>query len=261
MRYYLDTEFIETSDSLDLISISLVSEDCRELYLINLEAQWELASQWVWNNVLYQIEDATPFPGFKVGSSCNKTLKPIKGLPWDNLTGIRNQVAEFIEAEEYYYNGAGNKLTESINRTRFRLKNDRPTPEIWANYASTDWVCLYKLFGTMMDLPKGFPMYINDIQQERNRLGNPDLPEQKSGNHTALEDAKWVKESHEYLRQIDLIQKLPAGKYMDGNQIVTTKLKPKDIQVGTNNYRTPTETQEYLKNYGVGDAPGVSHLL
>lgn len=39
------------------------------------------------------------------------------------------------------------------------------TPEFWGYYASYDWVVFCQLFGTMMDLPKGFPMYINDIMQ------------------------------------------------------------------------------------------------
>lgn len=34
-----------------------------------------------------------------------------------------------------------------------------PKPEFWAWYADYDWVALCQLYGTMMDLPVGWPMY------------------------------------------------------------------------------------------------------
>lgn len=65
-------------------------------------------------------------------------------------------------------------------------------PEIWAYFADYDWVALCQLFGTMMDLPAGFPMYCLDIKQEMHRLGleSDQLPEQV-GSHNALDDARW----------------------------------------------------------------------
>lgn len=51
MKYFLDTEFIESKDHLDLISIGIVAEDGRELYLENAETEWARASQWVLDNV------------------------------------------------------------------------------------------------------------------------------------------------------------------------------------------------------------------
>lgn len=68
-------------------------------------------------------------------------------------------------------------------------------PEIWAYYADYDWVALCQLFGTMMDLPKGWPMYCRDVKQFCDDLGNPKLPEQKSIEHHALSDAKWTREA------------------------------------------------------------------
>jgi hypothetical protein len=35
MKYFLDTEFIEDGKTIDLISIALVAEDGREIYLCN----------------------------------------------------------------------------------------------------------------------------------------------------------------------------------------------------------------------------------
>lgn len=73
------------------------------------------------------------------------------------------------------------------------------TPEIWAYYADYDWVVLCQLFGTMMDLPSGWPKYCRDIKQMCDDLGNPRLPKQESSEHNALADALWNKKSWEYL--------------------------------------------------------------
>jgi len=66
--------------------------------------------------------------------------------------------------------------------------------EFWGYFADYDWVVFCQLFGTMMDLPRGWPMYCNDIKQLCNSLGNPRLPKQEDvtrGEHHALGDALW----------------------------------------------------------------------
>lgn len=72
-------------------------------------------------------------------------------------------------------------------------------PEIWAYYADYDWVALCQLFGTMMDLPKGWPMYCRDVKQLCDELGNPDLPKQSTTEHHALADAKWTRDAWQFL--------------------------------------------------------------
>lgn len=68
-------------------------------------------------------------------------------------------------------------------------------PEIWAYYADYDWVALCQLFGTMMELPDGWPMYCRDVKQLCDGLGTPPLPKQKTAEHHALADAKWTREA------------------------------------------------------------------
>jgi hypothetical protein len=68
-----------------------------------------------------------------------------------------------------------------------------PKPEFWGYYADYDWVALCQLYGTMMDLPDGWPMYCRDLKQWCDQLGNPRLPEQGKGEHHALADARWNK--------------------------------------------------------------------
>lgn len=77
-----------------------------------------------------------------------------------------------------------------------------PRPEIWAYYADYDWVALCQLFGTMMKLPVGWPMYCRDVKQLCDSLGNPTLPQNIGGvEHNALEDALWAKKAWEFLQR------------------------------------------------------------
>lgn len=66
-----------------------------------------------------------------------------------------------------------------------------PDPEFWAYYADYDWVALCQLFGTMMDLPDGWPMYCRDFKQviDEDRLY---VPQQTGVEHNALTDAQWL---------------------------------------------------------------------
>lgn len=73
-------------------------------------------------------------------------------------------------------------------------------PELWAYYAAYDWVAICQLFGTMMDLPKGWPMYCRDVQQLCDSLGNPSLPEQGKDEHHALADARWTRDAWQSLQ-------------------------------------------------------------
>lgn len=153
MRYWFDTEFIEDGKTIDLLSIGIVAEDGRELYLEILEADWSKASQWVKDNVLVSLG--------KGPTVCREEAKL--------------RVLDFIGTDR---------------------------PEIWAYYADYDWVALCQLFGTMMDLPKEWPMYCRDLKQWCDMLGNPKLPEQGKGEHHALADARWTREAWLFLSRI-----------------------------------------------------------
>lgn len=75
------------------------------------------------------------------------------------------------------------------------------SPEIWAYYADYDWVALCQLFGTMMDLPKGWPMYCRDVKQYADYLGGPKLPKQETNEHNALADAVWCHQAWQELER------------------------------------------------------------
>jgi hypothetical protein len=68
--------------------------------------------------------------------------------------------------------------------------SDEFRPEFWAYFADYDWVALCQLYGRMIDLPKGFPFYCNDLKQEMARLQFP-KPPGPANEHDALVDARW----------------------------------------------------------------------
>ncbi len=71
-------------------------------------------------------------------------------------------------------------------------------PELWAWYCAYDHVVLAQLFGPMIDLPEGIPMYTHDLRAFVDYLPDSSLPKQSGGAHDALEDARWVKQAHAY---------------------------------------------------------------
>lgn len=75
-------------------------------------------------------------------------------------------------------------------------------PEFWGYFADYDWVVLCWLFGAMIDLPKGWPMFCMDLKQvmvERgiSKKDLPKLPEDQA--HDALVDARWMKDVWSYI--------------------------------------------------------------
>lgn len=69
-------------------------------------------------------------------------------------------------------------------------------PEIWAYYADYDWVVLCQLYGRMIDLPKGWPMFCRDVRQLAEGRA---LPKLGGNEHHALADARWAKGAWEKL--------------------------------------------------------------
>lgn len=84
--------------------------------------------------------------------------------------------------------------------TAFLLADTQP--ELWAWFAAYDHVALSQLFGRMLDLPKGIPMYTHDLRALIDYLPDVILPQQKSGQHDALEDARWVRDAHAHATRL-----------------------------------------------------------
>ena len=166
-KFFYDTEFMEEPGFLELISIGIVNEagDC-VFYACNWGANLDLANEWVKQNVLPQLP---PRPGYEELNS-----EEYDG-PWMMDYRIREKLLEY-----------------------FSPSKDDPI-ELWGYYSAYDHVLLCWLFGSMVDLPEGMPMYTMDINQYAHSLGDIQLPSQMDGEHNALEDAKWNREAYIWL--------------------------------------------------------------
>lgn len=89
------------------------------------------------------------------------------------------------------------KIAEEVRR--FLLRNG--PVELWAYYSAYDHVALAQLWGPMIGLPKGIPMFTNDIRSLVSWLNQPTahLPKQEEGQHDALEDARHNQRVWNYL--------------------------------------------------------------
>ncbi len=191
MRYFYDCEFIEDGSTIDLISIGIVAEDGRELYMQSCEFGPDKASSWIQEYVLTSLIVCARLSGNVRGLYAHEEGQctfddPIKGIagayadcPWRTREQIKLELLYFMDPEKY------------------------GKPELWGYYSAYDHVAFCQLFGTMMDLPEGYPMYTRDIKQWCDCLGNPALPEQGKDEHNALADARWNKVAWEFLRETE----------------------------------------------------------
>ncbi len=227
--------------TIDLISIAIVAEDGREYYAIskdfNLKEAW---NRWQprtgegdrnnWDPKHYWVRE--------------NVLRPI----WEDLKKIDDGKEPILYAHSFTYyslkmllkrHGKSNaQIAEEVkefvyNQSDFDKYNGtyKSEPTFYGYYADYDWVVFCWLFGSMIDLPKGFPMYCRDLKQELDQaLTNRDMglysspglyrvrdltldekiesikksvayPKQ-TNEHNALADARWNKKLHEFIQSL-----------------------------------------------------------
>ena len=168
MRIAFDTEFIEDGRTIDLISIGLVREDGATYYAVNRDMPVRRIRKhgWLMENVV---------PSLPHGHGDWRNHMPRRWL-FD------------------YYDPAV-RTREQIAREVVDFAGD--SPEFWAWYAAYDWVALCQLFGTMMDLPSGWPMYCRDYKQVCDERGI--RLQQDDSKHNALGDARWLAVSMQFV--------------------------------------------------------------
>lgn len=172
-----DLEFLEDGRTIELISIGMVCDDGREYYAVNSDAPWERIREndWLIRNVLPSL----PITG---RTSLDSYLAiPANSYPKGSMSLIGADVKDTRVKPHWVI---ANEVRDFIQAT--------PDVELWANYGAYDHVALAQLWGPMIALPEGVPMFTHDIQQEARRLGIAwdDLPQQESGEHNALADAR-----------------------------------------------------------------------
>jgi hypothetical protein len=82
-------------------------------------------------------------------------------------------------------------------------------PEFWGYFADYDWVLVCQLFGRMIDLPNGWPMFCRDLEQMWSSLHPRPAKPPSDELHNALGDARWMRSFHAAL--LGFAPPLPAG--------------------------------------------------
>lgn len=175
---YYDLEFLEDGRTIELISIGMVCDDGREYYAVNSDAPWERirGNDWLIRNVLPSL----PITG---RTSLDSYLKvPANSYPKPTMELVAADTKDSRVKPHWVI----------ANEVRDFIQAAGPDIELWADYGAYDHVGLAQLWGRMIDLPEGVPMFTNDIQQEARRrgIGCDELPQQESGEHNALADAR-----------------------------------------------------------------------
>jgi hypothetical protein len=204
MKYFIDTEFIEgfykpfmgkRRHFIDLISIGIVAEDGRKYYAISNEWNYKDASDWVKENVIHKL--------------------PLRLRKREGLSEFNRRCKLGLDYKGEWFDGKSNA---QIAGEIFQFVVGQ-RPEFYGYYADYDWVLFCSLFGKMIDLPQGFPMYCRDLKQmadawvEKHIAGtsltfkegleqlkaHPDYPKNDK-EHNALEDAKWNHQLYQFLQ-------------------------------------------------------------
>jgi len=186
MKYFFDTEFIENGKTIDLISIGICDENDRSLYRQNSECDFTKASDWVWRNVFPHLAHFD-MSGHRTVSGCDDECC------WATRVEIGMDILRFCEPEKY------------------------GEPEFWGYFADYDWVVFCQLFGTMMQLPKGYPMYCRDLKQLLDSVGNPRFQKDDAPHH-ALSDAQWIRDTFKSIQQapVEKAQEAPMRPTKSG---------------------------------------------
>ncbi len=250
-KTFLGFEVGHTKPTIDLISIGIVSEDGREYYEISKD--FNLKEAWNRYQLEYRIVDAgRDKRNVKVYCIRENVLKPIwiylflqyeaefvflKGKAYDDFehelkAGLHDKYFTFksLQALIKRYGKSKRQIAyevktfcvqeNQLDNPVIKSSSDVDYPIFYGYYSAYDHVVLCWLFGKMIDLPTGFPMYTRDLKQilddtqERRfglskfkgKLANdikelPNYPKQEN-EHSAIHDARFNRELHMFLNQL-----------------------------------------------------------
>jgi hypothetical protein len=171
MKYFIDTEFRENPNTIDLISIAIVSENNKKYYALSKDCDIEKSfkDEWLKKNVFSHIYN-------------------------EHITGKMSQTLPFnLKSMKWLFNEYG-KSNEELKNDIINFVDEKP--EFYGYYCDYDWVVFCWIFGKMINLPKHFPMYCRDLKQtmdDRNlskEWKKEKCPDNENA-HNALGDAQW----------------------------------------------------------------------
>jgi hypothetical protein len=171
---FYDTEFIDDGKTIELISIGMVDEDGKTYYAVVEDVPMmtrAIQHPWLSENVVCHLPVKRYAPG---------EWRPDSGRGWWWDFGHKD------------YEAVKGRETIADEVRAFLLEPGLPfaNVELWAWFGAYDHVALAQLFGSMISLPPGIPMFTHELVQRWEECGRPERPAQHSA-HNALTDAYW----------------------------------------------------------------------
>lgn len=204
MKYFIDFEFIEGFHKplfgkrrhfIDMISVGIVAEDGREYYALSSDYDYKDADNWVKENVIHKLY-IKHVHGDERNSLTTKNFNKHLGKPNER---IKNEILRFVNTPNIF-------------------SGEHMFSQFYGYYSDYDWVLFCSLFGRMIDLPEGFPMFCLDLKQEfDSKISDSEIrsigynraverlkskkgyPEQKD-EHDCLADARWNMQLYKWLK-------------------------------------------------------------
>lgn len=166
MKYWYDTEFYEDGERIHLISIGIVAEDGRELYLESdfLWAHMVPPGHWLWDNVWPHLR----FDGTHTKQEIAEQVK--------NFITLDN--TEFGHELWGYYSSYDHVVLAQL----FGRMVDMPEGVPWFT----------------MDVKQRL------VELQKRTWSKLELPKQASTEHHALADAWWTREAWDYLEDVHM---------------------------------------------------------
>jgi hypothetical protein len=176
MKVWYDSEFLERGPEypIELISIAFVAEDGRELYLVNTDAPWDAIHVHPWLEA-----NVVPY------------LEHDQAL-WADRASMKEEINDFL-----------------LGHPRYKYD----WPELYAWYSGYDHVVFAQIFGTMLNLTPGIPMYTHDVRSMADWFGVKSWPKQVGNNHCALDDARHLRKIYDHVLEVGALKLQPnSGK-------------------------------------------------
>jgi len=172
---YLDTEFLPADPSLSgFVSIGLTDDDGAEYYAVNRDFDMKAFKKIPF--MMDHVWPSLPKPhgdrrNFGKWPRLDVTDRAVKTIP---------QIAQ--DVADYF------------------ADTHATTTHLWAWYGAQDMCRLHSLWDNDWDrMPRQIPQFFHELETLRWQAGNPPMPEQPSGLHNALADARHNRTMHHFL--------------------------------------------------------------
>lgn len=262
-KTFLGINVGETKPTIDLISIGIVAKDGREYYAIskdfNLKEAWNrfdlkinkkypmgpeyLKEYWLRDNVLkpifYELQDKSNLSVRKEVAIMGYSSRKIVNKKF-TLSNLRWLIKNYGKSNKQIANEIKDFCLDNVEIIKYKdthyggVDPYKGNPKFYAYYADYDWVAFCWLFGNMMNLPNGFPMYCIDLKQELDNKARESIKDycfgdtekylnnmiersikgqvmefknlknypKQDNEHNALDDARWNKKLHEFIKSL-----------------------------------------------------------